>query len=245
MIYNEIMKKSLISLMIVLVVLLVTISCHKESPSQPASVQTSDSSLEKSVSAETGTINTTTTEQNNVEEKTSVEIVSDNTENTAIDSSEKIETEKSEDSDVFVELSGEFGKLDVQDYYGNRVTAKIFTEYDVTMVNIFTTWCTWCIKELPDMVKLADNMPEGSKLISICADAFDAPDALKEIIEQYNVGFPVLKMAEKQVRDIHSIIGYPTTFYVGRNGEILDMSIGMPAEGVSGYRSKVEQLLAK
>ena len=141
--------------------------------------------------------------------------------------------------------TGTFKDIDVTDYNGKRVTGDFFKDYDITMVNVFTTWCTWCIKEMPDMVKLAKDMPEGSKLIAVCADAYDAPSDLKAIIETYKVDFPVLKMTDKQVSAISTIIGYPTTFYVDREGKILDMSIGMPSNGAEGYRSKVEQLLKK
>ena len=141
--------------------------------------------------------------------------------------------------------TGTFKDIDVTDYTGKRVTGEIFKDYDITMVNVFTTWCTWCIKEMPDMVKLAKDMPEQSNLIAVCADAFDAPSDLKAIMETYKVDFPVLKMTDKQVSAISMIIGYPTTFFVGRDGSILDTMIGMPPNGAAGYRTKVEQLLKK
>ena len=141
--------------------------------------------------------------------------------------------------------TGTFGNIDVTDYTGKRVTGDFFKDYDVTVINVFTTWCTWCVKELPDIVKLAKEMPEGTKIIAVCADAYDAPDDLKAILEAYKVDFPVLKMTEKQVKEIGTIIGYPTTFYVNREGTILDITIGMPAGGVSGYKTKAVQLLEK
>ena len=90
---------------------------------------------------------------------------------------------------------------------------------------------------------LAGNRLSAS--IAVCADAYDAPDDLKAILEAYKVDFPVLKMTEKQVKEIGTIIGYPTTFYVNREGTILDITIGMPAGGVSGYKTKAVQLLEK
>ena len=141
--------------------------------------------------------------------------------------------------------AGSFKDINVTDYYGKKVTAEVFKDYKVTMINVFTTWCTWCIKEMADLEEFSKNMPEGSKMIAVCADADASPNDLKAIIEQYKVTFPVLKMTDSQLSEISYIIGYPTTFYVDSKGNILDMSIGMPSNGVAGYRTKVEKLLAK
>lgn len=141
--------------------------------------------------------------------------------------------------------AGSFKDLNVTDFYGKKVTAEIFKDYEVTMINVFTTWCTWCIKEMADLEEFSKNMPKGSKMIAVCADADASPNDLKDIIEQYKVTFPVLKMTDSQLSEISFIIGYPTTFYVDSKGTIIDMSIGMPSNGVAGYRSKVEKLLAK
>ncbi len=141
--------------------------------------------------------------------------------------------------------AGSFKDINVTDYYGKKVTADVFKDYKVTMINVFTTWCTWCIEEMPDLEELSKNMPEGSKMIAVCADAFNAPEDLKAIIEKFKITFPVLKMTDSQLSEISYIIGYPTTFYVDSKGTIIDMSIGMPSNGVKGYRTKVEKLLAK
>ena len=141
--------------------------------------------------------------------------------------------------------AGSFKDINVTDYYGKKVTAEVFKDCKVTMINVFTTWCTWCIKEMADLEEFSKNMPEGSKMIAVCADADKAPDDLKSIVDQYKITFPILKMNEKQLSEISYIIGYPTTFYVDKDGTILDMSIGMPSNGIAGYRSKVENLLAK
>ncbi|MBQ7645365.1 MAG: hypothetical protein IJS84_10115, partial [Spirochaetales bacterium] len=46
---------------------------------------------------------------------------------------------------------GSMASLKAEDYFGKAVDAEIFMPYDVTMVNIFTTWCTFCMREMADI----------------------------------------------------------------------------------------------
>ncbi len=39
-------------------------------------------------------------------------------------------------------------------------TQDIFSKYDLTMVNIFTTWCSPCVNEIPDLEKLYQEMKD-------------------------------------------------------------------------------------
>ena len=59
--------------------------------------------------------------------------------------------------------AGSFKDLNVTDFYGKKVTAEVFKDYEVTMINVFTTWCTWCIKEMADLEEFSKNMPKGSR----------------------------------------------------------------------------------
>lgn len=250
------MKKVLL-VVLVSAIILSFLSCTKEDNTSVAVTSVPATTVAKTVEAEKTESNpvaaiSTESSSDKAEEQTPEieavdnEKVTEEGNETADSTTEQVSAEQTIPEDVVEEtVVGEFGRLDVQDYYGNLITAEIFKDYKVTMINVFTTWCTWCIEEMPDLEEFSKNMPEGSKMIAVCADAFNAPDDLKAIIERFKITFPVLKMTDSQLSEISYIIGYPTTFYVDRNGTILDRSIGMPSNGVAGYRTKVEKLLAK
>ena len=56
------------------------------------------------------------------------------------------------------EGEGSLGEFTMQDINGETYTQEMFADYDLTMVNVFTTWCSPCIGEIPDLQKLRDEV---------------------------------------------------------------------------------------
>lgn len=116
-----------------------------------------------------------------------------------------------------------------QDMDGNTVTEEIFADYDVTMVNIWATWCGYCIDEMPFFPELKDKLPENANLITICEDASYEPELAKEILDSVGANFTTIQANEEITAEILSnIYGFPTTIFVDENGEV----IGQPIVGV-------------
>lgn len=42
------------------------------------------------------------------------------------------------------------GKFETTGIDGKTYTEKVFSDYDLTLVNVFTTWCSPCVKEIPN-----------------------------------------------------------------------------------------------
>ena len=132
-----------------------------------------------------------------------------------------------------------------EDMKGNAVTADVFKDYDVTMINIFTTWCGYCIEEMPELNTLYSQLPKKANLIGICADAYEKPDDLEAIVDYFELKFPVLKMTDDQVDKIYNVLGYPTTIFVDKNGKLLDVITGAPKNPLKDYGAKINSLLGK
>jgi len=139
--------------------------------------------------------------------------------------------------------NGSFSGLKATDYDGNSVDAGIFSEHDVTMINIFTTWCTYCIEEMNDLKKVRDNMPQGTNLIAICADAYENPDDLKAIMDHFNLNFKVLKMDLANLLKHYKVNGFPTTVYVDKTGKVIGAVNGAPKSPYNYYISYTKQML--
>lgn len=115
------------------------------------------------------------------------------------------------------------------DMNGNEVTEAIFEPYDITMVNIWATWCGYCIEEMPMFPELKDMLPENANLITICEDASYEPELTAQILESVGANFTTLQANEEIYTEILSnVYGFPTTLFVDENGRV----IGQPIIGV-------------
>lgn len=142
-------------------------------------------------------------------------------------------------------------KMDVRNfeaftfYKDEKVTAEIFGKYDVTMINFFTTTCVYCMCELDSLGQVKLGMPEGCNIIAVCADAYDYAEALEDVSNAFTPDFPLLKMTAEQLAGLPMVKGYPTTLYVDREGNVLEIVTTALNHPTEMYLQKFRDNLAK
>ena len=120
----------------------------------------------------------------------------------------------------------EFVTVDME---GNTVTQEIFKNYDITMVNVWATWCGYCIEEMPEFPGLKDSLPENANLITICDDAAVEPELTAKILEICKANFTTLAATNDMYGGLlSSVYAFPTTFFVDSEGNM----VGEPLVGV-------------
>ena len=66
---------------------------------------------------------------------------------------------------------GSLGEFSMEDVNGETYTQEMFADHDLTMINVFTTWCSPCIREIPDLEKLSKEMEDqGVQVVGIVLD---------------------------------------------------------------------------
>ena len=122
------------------------------------------------------------------------------------------------------------GQFSTTDIYGKTVTQDIFSQYDLTMVNLFATWCSPCVQEIPELAQLRKNMEsQGVNVIGVVMDAASPEGTSEETLAQAKVlaertgaDYPLLIPDQTAFNGrLIGVTTIPETFFVDREGNIV------------------------
>lgn len=136
-----------------------------------------------------------------------------------------------------------------KDLDGNTITQDIFKDYDVTMINIWATWCGPCVAEMPQLAEVYNKLPKNANIITICTDGASQGELVKKIVTKANGKFTTLTESDS-LNDslLKNITATPTTIFVDKEGNIIGKSqVGAPGsnekEIVDAYLSMINSNL--
>ncbi|NLF79661.1 MAG: TlpA family protein disulfide reductase [Clostridia bacterium] len=117
---------------------------------------------------------------------------------------------------------------------GDTMSDAVFADYRLTMVNIWATFCSPCIEEMPELQELYGQLPEGVNMITICVDGESETELAQEIYDSIDGTFAVVLADTDLLKGfLTRISGVPTTVFVDSQGRVIgDFQLGAP--GVSG-----------
>ena len=129
------------------------------------------------------------------------------------------------------EISGKKLKFTTRTLDGKKVNQDIFSDYDITLVHVWGTYCGPCIAEMDKYAKLYENIPENVNLIGIIWDVYDETDnnvdSANEILSDAGAGFMNLRTSDSIYDETAQIQLLPSSFFVEREGHIIgDMMQG-------------------
>ncbi len=105
---------------------------------------------------------------------------------------------------------------------GEEITQSIFKNYDVTIINIWATFCPPCLDEMPQIAELDSSRPDNIGLVLLCADAQDEPEYMQEILDE--AGFKGTCIVSES-GDLGKLVGQlrfvPTTIFVDSEGNLV------------------------
>ena len=118
-----------------------------------------------------------------------------------------------------------FPAFETTDTKGNKVTEKIFADKDITMVNVWGTFCGPCINEMPELQKIYESLPENANLIGVIADVpegmKDGVDNANYIEKQTGVKYTNLTLSDSLGSFARRFYAVPSTIFVDKNGNIV------------------------
>lgn len=115
---------------------------------------------------------------------------------------------------------------------------------EVTLVNIWATWCEPCKKEIPALQRLYEDMgPRGLRIAAVSIDEAEA-GVVRQFMADFGVTFDVLHDQPGTIQQLYQTTGVPESFLVARDGRIMRIVYGDHPWDSDANRRIIEQLLA-
>ncbi len=103
------------------------------------------------------------------------------------------------------------------------------------LLNFWATWCGPCKIEMPWFVDLQKQYgPQGLQIVGIAMDDSD-DKTISDFLKEMGVNYTIVKGKESVGVAYGGVLGLPTTFFIGRDGKIVDQAAGLVS------RSEIEQ----
>lgn len=157
---------------------------------------------------------------------------------------ETVEAEQTESAGAGAEPSGgELGVFEAKTLDGGTFTQEDIAKKDATLINFWATYCGPCLQEMPDIAKLAKELPDNVQIITVCLDG--KAELAKEILEEAGFEGTTLISCSGALAEIAGQILYvPTTIVVDQEGNrIGDEIIGGQENLEDVFVSAINQAL--
>jgi cytochrome c biogenesis protein CcmG/thiol:disulfide interchange protein DsbE len=115
---------------------------------------------------------------------------------------------------VLLDSSGKTTHL--SDYHGKLV-----------ILHFWASWCTPCLKELPDLEKLAQaGQSNGVVFLPVSADEVSGSKKAQKFLSQVQGGLPFFLAASGDHLDRYLTWGIPVTYFIDGSGKLLARAMG-------------------
>ncbi len=124
-------------------------------------------------------------------------------------------------------VSGLLSKFSTTDLEGNALDESSLADYQLTMVNVWATYCGPCLQEMPDLGELAaEYAPRGVQIMGFVTDVLNSDGSLsqsqlqtaRDIVRSTGASYPHFVPSQDLYGLLGEISAVPTTFFVDRQG---------------------------
>lgn len=106
-------------------------------------------------------------------------------------------------------------------------------------MNFWASWCPPCIAEMPEFEEIHQKL--GDEVAFLGINTQDSPEAAAAIAEETGVTYDLARDPEAELFGAFQVFGMPSTFFISREGVIVDRITG--ATTGEQLEQKIHELL--
>ena len=140
------------------------------------------------------------------------------------------------------------------DLEGDPADQSILEDYDLTVVNVWATYCTPCLQEMPDLGEISDGYADkGFQIVGICTDAVNLDgEILEDVVETAKADaqetgadyLHIVPVGEIFTDLLPRVTGVPTTIFVDSKGQQIGLA-DIGAKDKDAWIQVIEEKLAQ
>ena len=113
------------------------------------------------------------------------------------------------------------------------------------LINFWATTCSTCLKEIPHLMNLYEELhPQGLEIVGVSM-SYDPPSQVMEMVKRKKIPYPIVFDLEKEIMHAFGMQRplTPTTILIDPQGRIVLRKLGMP--DMLQLKEKIITLLKK
>jgi len=128
---------------------------------------------------------------------------------------------------------------------GDTVSLRERYRGQVTLINIWATWCAPCREEMPSMEALyQDYAARGFKIAAVSIDEGNET-GIKAFGQELGLTFDILHDRNGAIQGVYQTTGVPESFLIDRDGRIVRRLIGNHDWNSPANRDLIDRLLGQ
>ena len=137
----------------------------------------------------------------------------------------------------FVNNPAPVSEITMEDLDGRQISSRDW-QGKATIVNFWATWCTPCLEEIPDLIKLQDRYPDHLQIIGVSMD--EGPvEEVKAFVREHGMNYPVVMTTPELQRSFPGVFALPTSFILDPEMRTVQKHVGLISPNVFEQETRV------
>lgn len=150
-------------------------------------------------------------------------------------------TNLNQDKEVYQigDQAPDFELMQINDHNEGEVIRLSELEGKGVMLNFWATYCAPCEAEMPFMQSLYPDYADDIEIVAVSLDNSEL--VIDKFINKYDLTFPVVHDTKEDVMDLYNVGPIPSTFFIGPDGEIVDIVAGaLTLDRLEGHFKEIQ-----